>query len=348
MHPAAPAVAPLRPLAALRRICFLLERARASSYRVDAFRGAMATLAGLPDAQIEARAAAGTLTELPGIGATSASIVAQAVAGQLPDYLAALENEHAAPLADGGSLYASLAGDVHMHSDWSDGGASIDEMVLAAQALGHQWVALTDHSPRLRVARGLSAERLIEQIGVVRAIDEELAGSMRLLTGIEVDILEDGSLDQRPELLGVLDVVTASVHSKLKMPADQMTRRMLRAVRDRHTDVLGHCTGRLVTGGRGSRPRSAFDARAVFAECAAHEVAVEINSRPERCDPPDDLIALALELGCLFAIDSDAHAPGQLDMKAYGCERALRAGIPPERIVTTWPTERVLAWTGRR
>ncbi|HRA27105.1 PHP domain-containing protein, partial [Ornithinibacter sp.] len=241
-------------------------------------------------------------------------------------------------------LYAALKGDCHLHSDWSDGGSSIDEMVLTGIELGHEWLVLTDHSPQLRVANGLSAERLTQQIGIVEAIDRSLGGAFRLLKGIEVDILDDGGLDQSDAMLARLDLVTASVHSKLRMNAEPMTARMVAAVSNPRVNVLGHCTGRLVEGSRGTRPQSDFDARAVFEACAEHGTAVEINSRPERCDPPDDLLLLALELGCLFAIDSDAHAPGQIDMKAYGCERAERLGVPAERIVTTWDADRLLTW----
>jgi putative hydrolase len=220
-------------------------------------------------------------------------------------------------------------------------------MVLTAVELGHEWLAITDHSPRLTVANGLSRERLAKQLDLVAAVDATLGGDIRVLSGIEVDINLDGSLDQDEDMLARLDVVTASVHSKLRQPAYEMTPRMLAAVRNPRTNVLGHCTGRLVTGSRGTRPPSQFDAEKVFRACADHDVAVEINSRPERTDPPDELIELARDLGCLFAVDSDAHAPGQLDMKAYGCERAERLGIPSERIVTTWPVEDLLAWTGR-
>ena len=136
--------------------------------------------------------------------------------------------------------------------------------------------------------------------------------------------------------------MVASAHSKLRMEPGPMTRRLVTAVSDPHVDVLGHVTGRLVEGARGTRPQSTFDARAVFEACAENGVAVEINSRPERQDPPDELIALALEIGCLFSIDSDAHAPGQLSLIDYGAERAERAGVPAERIVTTWPLERLL------
>jgi putative hydrolase len=203
---------------------------------------------------------------------------------------------------------------------------------------------LTDHSPRLKVARGLSAERLARQLGVVEAVNEHLGDSFRMLKGIEVDILDDGSLDQTDEMLARLDVRVASVHSKLAMEAPAMTRRMVAAVRQPRTNVLGHCTGRLVTGNRGTRNQSQFDATAVFEACAENDVAVEINSRPERRDPPTTLLELARDIGCLFSIDSDAHAPGQLDFLAYGAERAEAAGIDPERIVNTWPVDRLLAW----
>jgi putative hydrolase len=218
-------------------------------------------------------------------------------------------------------------------------------MAFTAIELGHEYLVLTDHSPRLTVARGLSPERLARQLDVVDAVNEHLGGAgFTLLKGIEVDILDDGSLDQTDELLARLDVRVASVHSKLKMDAEAMTRRMVAAIGNPRMNVLGHCTGRLVTGNRGTRPGSQFDARTVFEACAEHDVAVEINSRPERRDPPTRLLELARDVGCLFSIDSDAHAPGQLDFLGYGCERAELAGIDPGRIVNTWPEERLLAW----
>jgi putative hydrolase len=171
---------------------------------------------------------------------------------------------------------------------------------------------------------------------------------MRILTGIEVDILDDGSLDQEPELLERLDVVVASVHSKLSMDAASMTRRMVRAVSEGQADVLGHCTGRLVEGNRGKRPESKFDAEKVFNACRDHGTAVEINSRPERRDPPTRLLKLALEIGCDFSIDTDAHAPGQLDFLGYGAQRATDNEVPVERIVNTWPVEKLLEWTAGR
>jgi putative hydrolase len=336
------------PVAALRRIAFLMERQREETRRIEAFRRAARTILPLPDDEVVRRAAEGTLTELSGIGPSTAAVITQAVRGEMPERLEKLEDAYG-PLAQGGrELRAQLRGDLHSHSDWSDGGSPIEEMAMTAIEVGHDYLVLTDHSPRLKVARGLSAERLARQLDVVDAVNDHLGGSFTLLKGIEVDILDDGSLDQTDEMLARLDVRVASVHSKLRMDAAPMTRRMVAAVRNPFTTVLGHCTGRMVTGNRGTRPPSSFDARAVFEACAEEGVAVEINSRPERRDPPTALLELARDIGCLFSIDSDAHAPGQLDMLDHGCERAEQAGIDPDRIVNTWERDRLLAWAASR
>ena len=330
----------------LRRIAYLLERAREPTYRVRAFRTAAQAVDALAPDELVARAASGTLTELRGIGKVTAEVVTEALAGEVPVYLRRLEATGGEPVAAGGErIRAALRGDLHVHSDWSDGGSPIHEMVNAGVELGHEYLALTDHSPRLTVANGLSAARLREQLDVV--VDINRNSTIRVLPGIEVDINEDGTLDQSAELLGQLDVVVASVHSKLRMPRDEMTRRMVTAIANPQVDVLGHCTGRLVTGSRGTRPESTFDAEIVFAACARFGVAVEINSRPERLDPPKRLLRLAVEAGCLFAVNTDAHAPGQLDWQPYGCERAVACGVPVDRIVNSWPAAELLDWAGR-
>jgi putative hydrolase len=336
------------PVADLRRIAFLLERAHAQTFRVRAFRTAAAVLDGRDD--LAELAAGAGLIRLRGVGETTARCVRQSLAGEQPGYLRELEREagHTLPnlAGDAAALRAALRGDCHTHSDWSDGGSPIEEMALAARDLGHDYLVLTDHSPRLTVANGLSAQRLRRQLEVVAELNTRLA-PFTILTGIEVDILEDGGLDQAPELLERLDVVVASVHSKLRMPAAEMTERMLTAVANPHVDVLGHCTGRIVTGRRG-RPESQFDAARVFAACAERGVAVEVNSRPERLDPPKRLLRQALAAGCLFSVDTDAHAPGQLDWLDYGCARAAECGLGPERLVNARSRDELLAWTRRR
>jgi putative hydrolase len=330
------------PVTALRQIAYYKDRAREDTRRVMAYRNAADVVERLTEAERERHGAANSWQSLPGVGPKTAKVIAQAWSGREPDALVELR-ENAADLG-GGEIRAALKGDLHVHSNWSDGSAPIEEMMLAAKQLGHEYCALTDHSPRLKVANGLSPDRLRKQLDVIDELRDRLA-PMRILTGIEVDILEDGSLDQEPELLERLDVVVASVHSKLAMDAPSMTRRMIKAVTNPHTDVLGHCTGRLVTGGRGMRPESKFDAEKVFTACRDHGTAVEINSRPERRDPPTRLLKLSLDIGCLFSIDTDSHAPGQLEFLGYGAQRAVDNDIPVDRIVNTWSTDKLLAWT---
>jgi putative hydrolase len=330
------------PARALRQIAFQLERAGAPTYRVRAFRRAAQVVDDLATAELERRVAQGTLEELAGIGPSTAEVIVQAHAGEEPAYLARLLAEAVVPQRAG--LRAALRGDCHVHSDWSDGGSPPVEMAEAARDLGHDWVALTDHSPRLTVANGLSPERLETQLELVTRLNADLA-PFRILTGIEVDILEDGDLDQRPDLLAELDVVVASVHSQLRMPAAAMTTRMIAAIENPNTDVLGHCTGRMILG-RG-RPESEFDPERVFGACKEHGVAVEINCRPERQDPPDWLLRIAADMGCLFSIDSDAHAPGQLDWLGSGCLRAEAMGIEPDRVINTRSADHLTHSAGR-
>jgi histidinol phosphatase-like PHP family hydrolase len=332
----------MEPVEALERIAELLQRVRNARPKVQAFGRAADAIRGMSRDELQRLADAGTLTDLPGIGASTAAVITQALEGETPEYLTKLAGKTEPPTEAAEKVRAALRGDLHLHSDWSDGGHTIEAMARHAAELGHEYLALTDHSPQLTIAKGLSPDRLREQLEVVARLNAELA-PFRILTGIEVDILDDGSLDQEPELLERLDVVVASVHSKLRMDAQPMTDRMVAALASPHVDILGHCTGRLVVG-RG-RPESTFDADLVFAAAAHYDKAIEINSRPERLDPPMRLLEKVVDAGCKVSIDSDAHATWQLDWQPYGCHRAAEAAVPMERIVNTWPAAELLAWT---
>ena len=336
---------PLEPVAVLRRIAFILEAQVEPGYRVRAFRRAASAIEGLSQDELRGLSRAGKLTGLPGIGEVTAAIIVEALEGKT-SYLDRLEEDGPAPVAPlsdaAQALLSQLRGDCHTHSDWSDGGATIREMAEAAIGLGREYIVLTDHSPRLTVAHGLSTQRLEEQLKVVEELNRDLE-PFRILTGIEVDILEDGKLDQTDELLGRLDVVVASAHSKLRMEPEGMTRRLIAALENPHLDILGHCTGRLIVG-RG-RPESTFDAEAVFEIAARRDKAIEINSRPERLDPPPRLMTIARDAGCRFTIDSDAHAQGQLGWLRHGAEIAAAASVEAGRIVNTMGAEELIAWT---
>jgi len=335
---------PRDPIADLKRIAFLLEAAQEPSYRVRAFRSAATTLARIGAEDLAIRAASGGLRELPGVGEVTERTILESLRGEEPVYLRRLESTEGRPLAEGAAeLRAALRGDCHVHTEASDGGASIREMAEAAVELGHAYLAITDHSPRLTVANGLSPERLRAQLDEIDVLNAEL-DPFRILTGIEVDINEDGSLDQEPDLLARLDVVVGSVHSALRSDGRAMTVRMVTAIANPHLDILGHCTGRMKTRKR-NRPESAFDPEIVFAAAARFDKAIEINSRPERLDPPKRLLRLAVEAGCRLAIDSDAHTPGQLFWLGNGCERAFLCGVDASMIVNALGADELLAWT---
>jgi putative hydrolase len=315
-------------VAALERVVYLLDRTLAPSSKVRAYGNAIQVVQGLAPGELEARVEHGTLQELAGIGPSTGSVITAAVRGEVPAKLSELERTSVLPLSDEGHPYReALRGDCHTHSTWSDGGASIEDMARTAAGLGHEYLVMTDHSPRLTIAHGLNRERLEPQLDEIERLNAELA-PFRILTGIEVDILEDGSLDGEDDMLDRLDIVVASVHSKLSMDAEGMTRRMVLAAANPQVDILGHLT--------------------VFAACARFDTAVEINCRPERQDPPDDLLALALEWGCRVSIDTDAHATGQLEWQVYGCDKAARHRIAVDRIVNTMPAGELVEWAAAR
>lgn len=336
----------MTPEAALLRVIHCLDRSRASGFKTKAFVRALDVVRETDGAELERRAANDTLTDLDGIGGSTGGVIASALSGEVPAYLADLEattqvtvSERARPYRD------ALRGDCHLHSTWSDGGAPIERMAITAMSIGHEYMVQTDHSARLTIAHGLDEQRLSDQLDQIADVNATLADAghdFRILAGMEVDILVDGSLDLSDEMLGRLDVVVASVHSKLRMEKQQMTERMLQAIASPHVDILGHCTGRMI----GKRPPSDFDPDYVFAACAQYRTAVEINCRPERLDPPRELLRMAVQHGCMFTIDTDAHATGQLEWQGLGCDRAAECDVPIENILNTWSVEDLLAWTG--
>lgn len=330
-----------RALGALTQAIYFLDRGLAPRHKVRAFNTAAERIGELSDDELESLVSTNKLQDISGIGASTGSVITAAVKGVPAEYLDDLERKSASETTIGTGLRSQLRGDLHLHTLWSDGGATLRSMAETAMALGHDYAAITDHSPRLTIAHGLSETRLQDQLAEIAMLNMELA-PFRILTGMEVDILEDGSLDLSDDALSGLDVVVASVHSRLRMDRQEMTRRMVRAIASPHVDVLGHCTGRMILGS--GRPQSAFDPEIVFAACAQFDTAVELNCRPERRDPPTDLIELAREWGCKFSINTDAHAPGQMEWQNWGCDLLAGLEIPPESIVNTWEATALVDW----
>jgi DNA polymerase (family 10) len=236
-----------------------------------------------------------------------------------------------------------LRGDLHMHSTWSDGRDTIEEMVVACAARGYEYMALTDHSKNLPMVNGLDARRLAGQwaeIEEIRARHPEI----RLLRGMEVDILIDGALDLEDEMLAGLDWVVISVHSRFELPHGQQTERILRALEHPAVNVLGHPTGRLLN----RRKPIDFDVDAVLTRAAELGVAVELNSHPNRLDLKDSHLRLARERGCKITLSTDSHRTGELTLMRYGVDQARRAGLEPGDVLNTLPLPDFLAAIQRR
>ncbi|MEX2236514.1 MAG: PHP domain-containing protein [Dehalococcoidia bacterium] len=321
-----------RVIEELRRIAHLLERKLAPSYRVEAFRRAVAALAVV---DIEGLARTNQLRSLRGVGEKIEAVVLEALKDGQSTYRLKLEDE-LGEQADS-SLRMALKGDLHVHTNWSDGGATMLEMVEGAIAQGHQYVAITDHSPSLKIARGLSIERLEEQFKLVEDVQRQVGDRIRILTGSETDILLDGSLDWPEDYLRRLDIVVGSVHNKLRIPPEEMTPRLIEVMQNPYLDILGHPTGRM-----SGVVRSNYDHELVFAAAARFGVALEINCSPARLDLQPHHVVTASALGCRFSIDTDSHAVGQLDWQGYGVLIAEEAGIGAEQIINTYPVEELL------
>jgi DNA polymerase (family 10) len=238
---------------------------------------------------------------------------------------------------------ADVRGDLHVHSDWSDGGATLEEMVQAARALGYAFLAITDHSQARSVAGGLTVERLRAQRAEIAKLNERYA-PFRVLAGSEVDIRSDGALDFDDATLAELDFVVASIHSGFQQPREQITKRLLAALAHPAVDLIGHPTGRLIERREGYE----FDAEAVIAAAARHGKALEINSQPDRLDLRDTLARRAHEAGVLIAVDTDAHSPRHFAALRFGIAQARRAWLPADAVINTWPLERILAWRRQR
>ena len=238
----------------------------------------------------------------------------------------------------------ALHGELHSHTDWSDGQNTIEEMARGARRAGLSYLVISDHSQSLGVVNGLTVERLRMQWEAIAEAQHRLGDSILVLRGAEVEIRADGELDYPDEILAALDVVTASVHTSLRQSRERVTARMLSAVRNPHVDVIGHPTGRMV----GGRDPAELDLEVVLAAARESGVALEINAHPARLDLKDAHARRAVEMGCRLAINSDAHSPADLELRPYGVATARRGWVGAESVVNAWPRERLLAWLGQR
>jgi histidinol phosphatase-like PHP family hydrolase len=323
------------------------------------------------DVSLRDLVASGTVRDVPYVGRASERIIADAVASGDSGIVAAaiaasssskrsdLEkrrrfrraylSRHAmltaleAPLGAAIVGPASFRGDLQMHSTWSDGVETIASLAEGAEALGWSRIGVTDHSYGLPIARGMSMDAARQQHREIDALNERLAGRVRVYKGIEANILADGSLDLSTEERAVFEYVLASPHSALRREHDQ-TARMLAAVRGPGVAILGHPQGRVYN----SRPGVTADWARVFAEAAQLGVAIEIDGNWHRQDVDYELAALALDAGCFFALDSDAHSIAEFPFTDYSIAHARIAGVPADRVVNCWPERKFDAWLNDR
>jgi DNA polymerase (family 10) len=239
---------------------------------------------------------------------------------------------------------SDIKGDLQSHSTWSDGTESILQMARAAKARGRHYLAITDHSRSLTITNGLSIERLHEQRKEIEEARRAIGDDFWILHGSEVEIKLDGTLDYPDEVLEWLDIVVASVHSGLRQPGEQVTERVLSAIRNPHVDIIGHPTGRIIN----QREPSALDVGAAIREAAKTGVAMEINAAPDRLDLDDIYVKEAMEQGCLLAVSTDAHHHSNFDFMEYGVHIARRGWATADRIITTWDRKKLEAWLKKR
>lgn len=251
---------------------------------------------------------------------------------------AALEND----ALDGPSV-ADYNGDLQMHSVWSDGSQTFDMIAEAGIERGYSFCGITDHSYGLKIAKGVSMSDLRQQHSEIDIVNMRMKGRFRIIKGIEANIRADGSVDMTADELDELELVVAAPHSMLRSPADQ-TPRMMRVVETRGVHILGHPRGRKY----GSRPGITADWSAVFEAAARSRVAIEIDGDPSRQDIDFELAREAVAAGCLFALDSDAHATEELRYAEIAIAHARLAGVPRERVVNCWPTDELMAWLAER
>ncbi|HVH62604.1 MAG TPA: PHP domain-containing protein [Candidatus Dormibacteraeota bacterium] len=319
----------------LSEIGYLLRQDADQRFRAKAFAAASWSLA-LRRPDLAKLQQSNSLTTIEGVGDGIARVLTELLNTGESRYLNRLREQMKQPPQDDESNldFNDYRGDIHSHTDWSDGRATMLEMAQGARALGYGYLGITDHSPRITVVHGLDAERLLAQSQQMAEVQGQVEG-LTLLQGIEVDILEDGALDLPDAVLEILDVVIASPHVKLRQEPAAMTERMLRALSNPHVDVIGHPTGRRP----GSREGATYDFEAVFKEAAKRGIALEIDCDPARMDLSPEMARLALESGCSFAIDADAHAPAEFAYVPMGLWMARRAGIPKERILNFQPLD---------